>query len=180
MAKAGYDAIPGAGYRVADLCAVLNAHAWPHQFPVTPEHFRTVPIAPGNRPENAADAAVSEAAGNTALARLSGLVAALDAQNAALARVEAELAAQRERAEAAEAERRRQEAAIVALGQLVEAAINREWEAVEREQETVAAQLRALHGRLADAERETAAAKADLRAMQEAQTPPWWARLLRR
>jgi hypothetical protein len=41
MREAGHEAawVPNAGYPTALLCAVVNAHKWPHQFTLTPEHF---------------------------------------------------------------------------------------------------------------------------------------------
>jgi hypothetical protein len=41
MREAGHEGAwaPNAGYPTALLCAVVNAHKWPHQFTLTPEHF---------------------------------------------------------------------------------------------------------------------------------------------
>lgn len=42
MKEAGHAAtwVPGAGYPVPLLCEVCNRQKWPHQFTLTPEHFR--------------------------------------------------------------------------------------------------------------------------------------------
>lgn len=99
MREAGHAAtwVPNAGYPVALLCEVCNRQKWPHQFTLTPEHFRLDTDASAIADETADGDSRANTAALAVLSKLDAIerfAASSDERQAAIVSDLAELRAQ--------------------------------------------------------------------------------------